>query len=209
MTIFEALSLRVLLVNVERVLDEVLRVRQLYNHVVSRWVEEDQASVFLIFIAELVDSIDVRFSEFLAHPGVVNRLHLAAALALIHIERAVELVDDTDDFIAGLPPELTHVVEQSLTEFEVAGHVVLSVDHVVDMVLELEIPALVLSLLLDFLPLDADLGKFRNILVSLVPVILRHRALLDLIYFILLYTSLDTEIGPILKCALGIVLLSR
>ena len=101
------------------------------------------------------------------------------------------------------------MVEQSLTELEVAGHVVLSVDHVVNMVLELEIPALVLSFLLDLLPLDADLGKFRNILVSLVPVILRHRALLDLIYFILLYTSLDTEIGPILKCSLGIILLSR
>ena len=86
----------------------------------------------------------------------------------------VQLFDNLDDLLLGRLPELADMVQQALGEPEVAIHVVLRADHVVDVFLELKVPAEVLNPL--FLPLlvVALLVKGMHVLVCLGLVFLRH-----------------------------------
>lgn len=181
------LGLHRLFVLVEGVLNKVVRVRQLDDHVL--FVENQLASLrLLVFVTELGDCQLNVLVELVLDLLVADRLVLIS----------VEPVNDELDLVAGLFSESLHMVQQSLTEVKVATHVGRGRGDVVDKFLELQVPPKVLCLLLLVALLDPLHRQVIDRLDDRVALMLRQRALLHL-RFGLLDGSFDFLSVPILK----------
>ena len=124
---------------------------QLDYHVVSFLLVENQLRVFtlLLLVAELGHRVEKVLVKHIFHLLVADRLVAPQVHGLVH------LVHDLHYFLFGFLPELADVIEKSLTQLEVAAHVVLSIRYIVYKFLELQVPAQILNILFLLLLFEA------------------------------------------------------